>query len=81
MSGDPHAADEIQRLVDTGFVKAFDSLEECEAWLGGTPLTSKLALVTKERADGNLKRRLILDCRESNSKGRTCFIAQTDRPG
>ena len=67
VDGDPHAAPEIQRLVDTGFVKVFDSLEECEAWLGGTPLTSKLAMVTKERADGTIKRRLILDCRESKA--------------
>ena len=58
---------EIQRLIDTGYVKVFDDLESCQAWLGGPPLTSKLAMVTKVRSDGTTKRRLILDCRESGA--------------
>ncbi|CAE7793132.1 unnamed protein product, partial [Symbiodinium necroappetens] len=64
---DPMALPEIQRLIDTGYVKVFDDLESCQAWLGGPPLTSKLAMVTKVRSDGTTKRRLILDCRESGA--------------
>ena len=64
---DPMALVEIQRLIDTGYVKTFDDLDACQEWLGGTPLTSKLAMVTKVRPDGTTKRRLILDCRESGA--------------
>ena len=49
---DPMALVEIQRLIDTGYVKTFDDLSACQEWLGGTPLTSKLAMVTKVRPDG-----------------------------
>eukprot|EP00439_Symbiodinium_sp_Y106_P060007 s2027_g8.t2 len=67
VEGVPEAQPEVQRLIDTGFVKVFDNLRDCENWLGGKPLTSKLAMVTKTRADGSVKRRLILDCRESKA--------------
>ena len=67
VEGDPMAVPEIQRLIDTGYVKVFDDLEACQEWLGGPPLTSKLAMVTKTRPDGAIKRRLIQYCRESGA--------------
>ena len=46
-------------------MRTFDNLAACEAYLGGAPITSKLAMITKEKPDGSVKRRLILDCKES----------------
>ena len=64
---DSAALPEIERLIQTGYVKTFQELTACQQWLGGAPLTSKLAMVTKERPGGTTKRRLILDCRESGA--------------
>eukprot|EP00439_Symbiodinium_sp_Y106_P062067 s1806_g9.t1 len=65
VDGDPAAATEVQRLFDTGFVKVFDSLEECQQWAGGKLHLSKLAMITKVK-EGRTKRRLIMDCRRSS---------------
>lgn len=56
------AVAEVERLMNTSFVKTFQSYEECVAWLGTRPRLSKLALVEKIK-DGKVKYRLILDCR------------------
>ena len=53
--------------VHEGFLKAFDSLPECEEYLGGTPVLSRFAQVTKVRF-GKLKRGLILDVKQSRVK-------------
>ena len=67
VDADVVAVPEIHRLINSGYVKTFEDLQSCTSWLGGSPLTSKLAMVSKERADGTIKRRLILDCRESGA--------------
>eukprot|EP00435_Cladocopium_sp_Y103_P030056 s3225_g7.t1 len=64
VDADDAAGPEIQRLIDTGFVKAFGSHGDLTAWVGGQPHLSKLGMITKEK-DGKVKRRLILDCKES----------------
>ena len=61
---DEAAGPEIQRLLSTGFVKAYQDLNEFRAWLGAEPHLSKMGMITKEK-DGRTKRRLILDCKES----------------
>lgn len=61
---DPAAGPEVERLIETGFVQAFSTHDELSKWLGGPPHLSKLGMITKEK-DGRVKRRLILDCKES----------------
>ena len=51
-------------------LKAFDSLPECEEYLGGTPVHSRFGQVTKVRF-GKLKRRLLLDVKQSRVTERT----------
>ena len=67
VDADAMAISEVHRLINSGYVKTFEDLHSCASWLGGAPLTSKLAMVSKERADGAAKRRLILDCHESGA--------------
>ena len=61
---DEAAEPEIQRLIATGFVRSFNNYKQFEQWLGGAPHLSKLGMITKEK-EGRIKRRLILDCKES----------------
>ena len=63
---DDHALDELHRLVDKGFVKKVSTLEECKAALNGeTPVVSKFGMVEKKVQGKVVKRRLILDAKES----------------
>ena len=61
---DEAAGPEIQRLIATGFVKSFNNYKHFEDWLGAKPHLSKMGMITKEK-EGRIKRRLILDCKES----------------
>ena len=47
-----------------GFLTPVHSLDECRQLVGGEPVVSKFGLVVKEKA-GKIKRRLILDSKES----------------
>ena len=64
VDADDMATPEVDRLIATGFVKAMKDYGQFETWLGGRPHFSKLGMITKEK-DGRIKRRLILDCRQS----------------
>ena len=60
-----HALAEVRRLADCGFLEPCATLEECRQRLDGEdPVVSKFGQVVKEKA-GEVKRRLILDSRES----------------
>ena len=61
---DPMAEPEVQRLIATGFVWATKDYHEFVRRIGGKPHFSKLGMITKEK-DNKIKRRLILDCKES----------------
>ena len=61
---DAAAEPEVNRLIETGFVKEFSSYEDLQLWVEGQPHLSRLGMITKEK-DGKTKRRLILDCKES----------------
>lgn len=62
---DDFAWDEVARLASRGFLQRFDRLEDLEEELGGQqPVISKFGLVLRERL-GIVKRRLILDSKES----------------
>ena len=66
VDGDMAAEAEVLRLLESNFVKCFDSQAECEAWAGGKICLSKLGLITKHHpVTGRIKRRLILDCKQS----------------
>ena len=65
VDGDPDAEPEVQRLIATGFVQTCQTLKEFETWLQGKPHLSKLGMITKTLPNGRIKRRLILDCRQS----------------
>ena len=60
-------------------MKAFDSLPECEEYLGGTPVLSRFGQVTKVRF-GKLKRRLILDVKQSRVKEGTRKVHRVPLP-
>ncbi len=64
VDGDEEAVPEGRRLINTGFVKQMDNLEDFEGWLGGRPHLSKLGMIAKVK-DDKINRRPILDCRES----------------
>eukprot|EP00435_Cladocopium_sp_Y103_P025927 s1750_g6.t1 len=61
---DPMAEPEVQRLIATGFVWATKDYQEFVTRIDGRPHFSKLGMITKEK-DNKIKRRLILDCKES----------------
>jgi hypothetical protein len=62
---DDYAWDEVQRLVQKGFLAEARNLSECKSILNGdTPVVSKFGMVIKEKG-GKVKRRLILDAKES----------------
>ena len=64
VDGDPAAESEVMRLVATGFVSSTQNWDDFTKMIGGLPHFSKLGMITKEK-DGRIKRRLILDCKES----------------
>lgn len=61
---DEHAWAEVQRLTGLGYLKQFDDLEKCKQEVGDVPVVSKFGMIIKERG-GRIKRRLILDSKES----------------
>lgn len=61
------------RSSSTGFIKEFDSLENCTHFLNGeSPVLSKLGMITKIKNE-KTKRRLILDCRRSGISDGSCL--------
>eukprot|EP00959_Pyramimonas_sp_CCMP1952_P455778 9472097-Pyramimonas_sp.AAC.1 len=64
VDGDPEAKPEVERLKATGYVATFKSYDDACAWLGAKPSVSKLGMIS-EIKNGKVKRRLILDCKQS----------------
>ena len=58
------ASIEIQRYVDQGYALRVP-WKWVESTLGGSGTVSKMALILKEKSDGSVKRRIILDLRRS----------------
>jgi hypothetical protein len=66
-SGD-YAEVEIKRISDKGFIEVFDTWADIEKkWPGA--IASKVALIVKEKVDGSMKTRLIVDMRRSGVNG------------
>ena len=79
MDEDENVWSQVHEFVEKGFLKAFDSLHECEVYLGGTPVLSRFGQVTKVRF-GKLKRRLILDVKQSRVKNGTRKVHRVPLP-
>ena len=79
MDEDENVWSQVHEFVEKGFLKAFDSLQECEVYLGGTPVLSRFGQVTKVRF-GKLKRRLILDVQQSRVKEGTQKVHRVPLP-
>ena len=60
----------MKGLAESDFTQAFDSLDDVVAYLKGTPVLSKVALVVKETDNGTTYR-LILDCSISGTNFHT----------
>ena len=61
---DDLAAEKISDLLEKGFARAFDSLQELRRHLRNKPVVSDLIVVTKISA-GGVKKRIIIDLRRS----------------
>ena len=66
------AQEQVQKLVDKGYVEEFQSFEAMAAAIGEQPVLSKLALISKERASGDWKHRLIVDLLRSDVNSHIC---------
>jgi hypothetical protein len=67
---DPEIFGVIEGYRDAGYLMEFDSLRDCEKYLGGRPILSKFGCVTRERVDyttgeTHVKRRIIMDSKQS----------------
>ena len=79
MDEDENVWSQVHEFVEKGFLKAFDSLQDCEVYLGGTPVLSRFGQVTMVRF-GKLKRRLILDVKQSRVKEGTRKVHRVPLP-
>ena len=79
MDEDENVWSQVHEFVEKGFLKAFESLSESEEYLGGTPVLSRFGQVTKVRF-GKLKRRLILDVKQSRVKEGTRKVHRVPLP-
>ena len=79
MDEDENVWSQVHEFVEKGFLKAFGSLHECEVYLGGIPVLSRFGQVTKVRF-GKLKRRLILDVKQSRVKNGTKKVHRVPLP-
>ena len=67
MDRDDDVLNQVEEFVAKGYLRKFDDLASCSAYLGGPPVLSRFGVVSKIRF-GKLKRRLILDVKQSTVK-------------
>ncbi|CAK0821560.1 unnamed protein product, partial [Prorocentrum cordatum] len=72
---DAEAAEEVKEFVSKGYLHECDTLQQLREYLGAEPVISRFAVRVRER-HGKIKRRLILDLRQS---GVTSCTRQTHR--
>ena len=65
VESDPEALAIIDEYVSRGWLKEFDSHQSLSDYLGDEPVFSKFACICKSRADGTVKRRIIMDSKRS----------------
>ena len=62
---DPEALAILDGYIRNGWLAEFPTMSELTSYVGGTPVLSKFACITKQRADNTLKRRIIMDSKKS----------------
>ena len=67
---DDDAFAELWSFVEGGQLAAYPNLNACKKGVSGTPLLSRFGLITKWK-NGKLKKRIILDCKQSGLSKRT----------
>ena len=72
MDDSPHGEEVLGKLISAGYVIRYSSIDEAMQAHSGKEIlvSSKLALITTEK-EGQLKHRLILDCRVSGANAST----------
>ncbi len=70
---DPEVYTSILGFRDCGFLKEFDTLQDCRDFLGADPVLSKFGCIVQERRNHvtgvvKVKRRIILDTKQSKVK-------------
>ena len=70
---------QLDEFVNKGYLKCFDTLEECSAFLGATPNLSRFGVISKVR-HGKLKRRTVLDVKQSKVKDGTKKVHRVPLP-
>ena len=79
MDDDEEVLEQIEGFVAKGYMKKFDDFSSCSAFLGAPPVLSRFGVVSKVRF-GKLKRRLILDVKQSNVKLSTRRVHRVPLP-
>jgi len=62
---DQDAYEQLENYVAKGYVYKFASVAEAEMFVGGKLVLSDLVIIEKQKPDGKLKRRVILNCLSS----------------
>jgi len=62
---DEEAVNQIEKYVECGYVVKFPTLQQAKEYVGGDLVLSDLVVLEKMRADGTVKRRVILNCKTS----------------
>ena len=55
----------IQQYVSNGWLKSFGTHEALERFVGSPAILNRFACIVKERTDGTIKRRIIMDSKQS----------------
>ena len=61
----PDAVAIIDDYIRQNWLQEFSSLADLRAFVGGEPILNKFACISKERPDGTMKHRIIMDSRRS----------------
>ena len=59
---DEEAVNQIEKYVECGYVVKFPTLQQAKEYVGGDLVLSDLVMLEKMRADGTVKRRVIINC-------------------
>jgi len=66
VESDPEALAIIEEYISNGWLYECDSAEQLQEFVGGPPIFNKFACIVKEKIDGTVKRRIIMDSRRSS---------------
>ena len=64
---DPQAARDLRDFEDKGYLAGFSTLDEVRRYVGGEPIISRFAVLSKD-SGGVTRRRLIIDLKQFDQK-------------